>query len=318
MSDPDLSSLRLFATICQERNLARVAQNMHVTPSAISKRMAKLEADLNSPPLLKRGRYGVVPTEAGLDLLSRSRSLLDEADALREGMQRFSNQGGRTVRVLTTSTLMSGALPQDVAEFLKLDGHKDISVHLDIASSSEAVMYGLRENRAAVGVLWDRVNLSDFQVLPYRPHALVAVMPKGHALEGTPEIKFTDLYHHDVVGHRSTQEAETLLRRSKVIPDQPLKYKAIAGSPETSLRMVGAGLGMTVLPDDVAKPYVEAFNLVTVKVNERWAHQSNVLCWNKTRTLSDAEQSLVDFLAAKFMEKQASAAFMGQTPHEAS
>ena len=49
----------------------------------------------------------MVPTEAGLDLLSRSRSLLDEADALREGLQRFSNQGGRTVRVLTISTLMS-------------------------------------------------------------------------------------------------------------------------------------------------------------------------------------------------------------------
>lgn len=302
MSDPDLSSLRLFATICQERNLARVAQNMHLTPSAISKRMAKLEADLNSPPLLKRGRYGVVPTEAGLDLLSRSRSLLDEADALREGLQRFSDQGGRTVRVLTTSTLMSGALPQDVAEFLKLDGHKDISVHLDIASSSEAVMYGLRENRAAVGVLWDRVNLSDFQVLHYRPHALVAIMSKGHALEAATEIKFTDLYHHDVVGHRSSLEAEHVLRRSKVIPDQPIKHKAIAGSPEASLRMVGAGLGMAVLPDDVAKPYVEAFNLVTVKVNERWAHQTNVLCWNKTRALSYAERSLVDFLAAKFSE----------------
>jgi hypothetical protein len=45
---------------------------------------------------------------------------------------------------------------------------------------------------------------------------------------------------------------------------------------------------------------VEVFNLVTVKVNERWARQNNVLCWNKTRTLSDAERSLVDFLAAKF------------------
>jgi DNA-binding transcriptional LysR family regulator len=300
MSDPDLSSLRLFATICQERNLARVAQNMHVTPSAISKRLAKLEADLNSPPLLKRGRYGVVPTEAGLDLLSRSRSLLDEADALREGLQRFSNLGGRTVRVLTTSTLMSGVLPQDVAEFLKRDGHQDISVHLDVAASSEEVVYGMRENRAGLGVLWDRVNLSDFQVQPYRPHVLVAVMPKGHPLAQRKQVIFNDLYHHDVVGHRSMLEAETVLRRSNVIPDQPLKYKAIAAWPEASLRMVGAGLGVTVLPDDVAQPYLEVFNLATVKVIERWAHQNNVLCWNKPRTLSDAERSLVDLLAAKF------------------
>jgi DNA-binding transcriptional LysR family regulator len=79
-----------------------------------------------------------------------------------------------------------------------------------------------------------------------------------------------------------------------------LNYKAIAAWPEASLRMVGAGLGVTVLPDNVVQPYVEVFNLVTVKVNERWARQNNVLCWNKTRTLSDAERSLVDFLAAKF------------------
>ena len=99
-------------------------------------------------------------------------------------------------------------------------------------------------------------------------------------------------------------EAETLLRRSKAIPVQPLKYKAITGWPEASLRMVGSGLGMTVLPDDVALPYLEVFNLATVKVNERWAHQNNVLCWNKTRTLSVAERSLVDFLAAKFSPEQ--------------
>lgn len=140
-------------------------------------------------------------------------------------------------------------------------------------------MYSLRENWAAVGEFWDRVNLSDFQMLPYRPHALVAVIPKGHALEGTPKIKFTDLYRHDVAGHRSSLEAEHALRRSKVIPEQPLKYKAISGWPEKSLRLVRAGLGLAVLPDDVTKPYVETFNLVTVKINERFAHQINVLRW---------------------------------------
>jgi hypothetical protein len=300
MSDPDLSSLRLFATICQERNLARVAQQLHVTPSAISKRLAKLEADLNSPPLLKRGRYGMVPTEAGLDLLSRSRSLLDEADALRAGLQRFSHQGGRTVRVLTTSILMSGVLPQAVAEFLKRDDHHDISVHLDVASSGDDVVYGLRENRAGLGVLWDRVNLSELQVQPFRPQALVAVMPKDHPLAQRTQVIFNDLQQHDLVGHRSMLVAETFLSRNKAIPNQPLKYKAIAARAEASLRMVGAGLGMTVLPDDVAQPYLEVFNLATVKVNERWGHLNNVMCWNKTRTLSAAERSLVDFLAAKF------------------
>ena len=61
MHDLDLTSLRLFVIVCETRNIARAAELAHLVPSAISKRIAQLEAVVGNA-LLERKRRGVVPT----------------------------------------------------------------------------------------------------------------------------------------------------------------------------------------------------------------------------------------------------------------
>jgi len=64
MRDLDLQTLRLFAAVCEQRSIARVAEQESIVGSAISKRLAQLE-DTVGPPLLPRKGRGVVPTPAG-------------------------------------------------------------------------------------------------------------------------------------------------------------------------------------------------------------------------------------------------------------
>ena len=64
MRDLDLQTLRLFAAVCDQRSIARVAEQESIVGSAISKRLAQLE-DTVGTPLLLRKRRGVVPTPAG-------------------------------------------------------------------------------------------------------------------------------------------------------------------------------------------------------------------------------------------------------------
>ena len=45
MRDIDLKTLRLFVAVCDHRNIARAAEEAHIEPSAISKRIAQLESD---------------------------------------------------------------------------------------------------------------------------------------------------------------------------------------------------------------------------------------------------------------------------------
>ncbi len=81
MRDLDLTSLRLFVTVCDTGNMSRAAEKANMVASAVSKRLAQLEATVGAS-LLTRRKHGVVPTPAGETLLEHARSMLLSASRI--------------------------------------------------------------------------------------------------------------------------------------------------------------------------------------------------------------------------------------------
>ena len=81
MRDLDMTSLRLFVTVCETRNIARAGERVNLAGSAISKRLAQLEDHLGVRLLVRR-RRGVEPTPAGETLLEHAHTLLGNAERL--------------------------------------------------------------------------------------------------------------------------------------------------------------------------------------------------------------------------------------------
>src|SRR6218665_1122469 len=77
----DPTSLRLFVAVCEERNIALAAQREAIVPSAVSKRIAQMEAQAGTP-LLARGRRGVAITPAGETLWRYAREALQLLDRM--------------------------------------------------------------------------------------------------------------------------------------------------------------------------------------------------------------------------------------------
>lgn len=81
ISELDLNLLAVLHTVLVERNVARAAARLHVTPSAVSNSLARLR-DLLGDPLLTRQGRGLVPTPRALELepvLSRALNELERA-----------------------------------------------------------------------------------------------------------------------------------------------------------------------------------------------------------------------------------------------
>src|SRR5437899_1310410 len=57
----DLNLVLVLHTVLAERNVARTAERLHVTPSAVSNSLARLRDILGDPLVTRKGR-GVVPT----------------------------------------------------------------------------------------------------------------------------------------------------------------------------------------------------------------------------------------------------------------
>jgi DNA-binding transcriptional LysR family regulator len=63
----DLNLMLVLHTVLAERNVARAAERLHVTPSAVSNALARLRGALGDPLVTRKGR-GIVPTPRATEL----------------------------------------------------------------------------------------------------------------------------------------------------------------------------------------------------------------------------------------------------------
>jgi DNA-binding transcriptional LysR family regulator len=84
LSALDLNLLLVLDAVLAERSVARAAERLHVTPSAISNALARLRAALGDPLVARKGR-GIVPTPRALELAPIIARALADIDAAVHG-----------------------------------------------------------------------------------------------------------------------------------------------------------------------------------------------------------------------------------------
>lgn len=81
MARPDFNLLITLDVLLAEGNVARAARRLRLSPSAMSRALARLRETTGDPLLVRAGR-GLVPTPRALELRERVGQLVDEADAV--------------------------------------------------------------------------------------------------------------------------------------------------------------------------------------------------------------------------------------------
>lgn len=81
MSTPDLNQLVTLDVLLAEGNVTRAAQRLHLSPSAMSRALARLRETLGDPLLVRAGR-GLVPTPRALQLRAQVSQLVQGAQAV--------------------------------------------------------------------------------------------------------------------------------------------------------------------------------------------------------------------------------------------
>jgi DNA-binding transcriptional LysR family regulator len=81
MSHPDLNLLVTLDVLLTEGSVVRAAQRLRLSPSAMSRALARLREATGDPLLVRAGR-GLVPTPRALELRDRVGQLVEEAEAM--------------------------------------------------------------------------------------------------------------------------------------------------------------------------------------------------------------------------------------------
>ncbi len=289
----DPVTLRLFVAVCEERNIARAAAREALVASAVSKRIAAAEAAVGTP-LLVRGRRGIAPTAAGEALLRQAREILGQLERLDAELSAFASGVQGSVRVMASVSALASALPDDIAAFAAR--YPAVRVSLEERVSSE-ILRALREGSADLGVLWDAAGHEGLHAQPYRRDHLAVVVHAAHPLARRRRVRFEETLDHDSVGVAPGGMMETMLRRQAALRGRSMSYRLQVTSLDAACRLVGAGLGLAVLPLEAVAAVVQATGLRPVPLAEPWAERRFIVASRPLSTLSATTRLLVQSLA---------------------
>lgn len=295
MRDLDLTSLRLFVTVCDTGNMSRAAEKANMVASAVSKRLAQLEATVGAS-LLTRRKHGVVPTPAGETLLEHARSMLLSASRIERDMASHAAGIQGRVNVLATASVMAESLTDEIAEFLKKPEHQNIQIDLEERISPEVVR-GIREGVASIGICWDAAETGLLHTRTYRHDHLSVAVPRGHPLCELPAVRFADTLAFEHVIMPVNSAVEVMLQREASLLGQRLQHRVIVTNFEAALRVVRAGLAIALVPREVTTLYAQAYGLEVLPLQENWSRRRFILCHRGEDQLSPAAQLLLNNLS---------------------
>jgi len=172
------TSLMYFKEVAAGGSITLAAEAAHVSASAISRQITKLEASVGVS-LFARHPRGMVLTEAGQLLLAHARRTEAEGDALVEELRAGESDKTRVIKVASAEGLASGRVVSAIAAISAQ--YSGVVFQLDVVPSAHAtrqVMDG-RVDVAAVFALGPQRDVTVEYSTPAPPQAAVAT---GHPL----------------------------------------------------------------------------------------------------------------------------------------
>ncbi|MCW5624545.1 MAG: LysR family transcriptional regulator [Burkholderiales bacterium] len=290
---PDIVSLALFARVAEMRSITKAAEASHIALAAASRRMAQLESQLGVR-LLDRTARGAELTPAGRAALYHARHVLSQIEQMRAELSEYAKGRKGHVRIQASASATAQFLPPDLAAFS--ESFPQVAFALEERPSGEIVQ-ALREGATDVGVVMEGTPMEGLERFDYRIDHLVAVVPRTHTLRGR-RVSFSELLDYDFVGLDNATAISRLLTDQAAVAGKPLRLRMQVKSFAPLCKMVEAGLGIGVLPDDAARTFVSAMKLRLIRLSDPWAKRRMYVCVRDYATLPPLARRLVDHLTA--------------------
>lgn len=290
----DLKTLRLFVAVMETGSISKAALREHIAVSAVSKRLAALEARLGSK-LFHRQPEGLEPLPAATVMLRNAHTVLRNLAQMQLEMAEFADGVRGTVTIAASTSVAAAYLPEELREFSLV--HPGIAIAVRDALSREAVQMAT-DGTADFSIFAEPYSAGALRTLPYKTEKLVAVMPAGHPLAARRALTLNDMLPFDFVVGRPGSSLNTILERAAQAAQLELRGRVQVAGNETVSRMVEAGHGLSILPAAAAWPRRPG-GMVARPLLETWASRRLRLCFPRRETMTRPARLLVEHLAAQ-------------------
>ena len=242
----ELRHLRYFVAVAEELHFGRAAQRLHLAQPPLSQQIRKLEGILGHPLFVRTSR-AVKLTSAGEVFLERARRTLhnvqedlEEARSVGRGEVGFLKVGFIGSCMLTPLPVMLGRYR---SEYPKVN----LQLH---ESHTSGAMQALAAGALDAGFLRDGDPTEDLEMEALFSEPFIAVLPSSHPRASRKSISARDLRDEPFVFFPPAAGKRAYEKPVSLCEEHGFRPRIVQEAPQwlTILRLVGAGLGVTIAP----------------------------------------------------------------------
>ena len=251
----EMRDLRSFVLLAQQLHFGRTARLLNVSQPALTKQIRRVEEDLGCS-LFERGKHGTKLTSAGEQFLEEARPIVTGFDRLvASGRSLARGESGRLRMGFGFHTFE--LVPRLIARLRRLVPAVQISLR-DMSTLEQTV--GLRSGRIDIGFVRSPVS-NEFESRPVITDRLALVtsddfhVPENATLADCVEEPFVLI---------SNERAPTFRRHAIALCARfGFHPRIIQDTSEvtTSLALVRAGLGVTLIPQSFGTAHISGVHL---------------------------------------------------------
>ena len=284
----DLTLLRLFETVAQERSFSRAGQKLFRSQPAISLAIKRLEADLGVQ-LIDRSTRTIHLTDAGREVSAYAKRFMSLERKMRLGLSELRNlRAGKLTIGANESTALY--LLRHVESFRR----KHPGIHVELRRSlSSQIPDAVLEGSLELGAISYDPGDPKLRIHRLYDDRLTFVVSPEHRLANRKQVSIEDLGRetfiaHNVVSPYRARVIETF-RRHQV----PLNMAIEMPTIETIRRLVQRNLGVAFLPKMCVEQQIRTGALREVGVRELGMERTIRIVYPARRKLSQASRAFL-------------------------
>lgn len=289
----DPVTARLILALARDGSIARTAERENIAPSAISRRVADIEARM-SVVLFDRSATGVTLTAGGAAYAEGCRRIFREITDLGTAMSEFAAGSKGQLRIASTNSALSGRLPELLAQYAQLNP----DVKLDIREMpSLAAATALEDAQVDLAICADNYDFASFETDIFEDDDVWVIASPDHELAkvmaGGSPMAFETVVAHEVVGVHHSGALDRLINDAAGKAGRTLGERVNVETFPALVRMVEAGFGIGFLRN-TSLHLLAGTDLVHAPLAESWAHRKLLLVRRKRVPLATSVTAFID------------------------
>jgi DNA-binding transcriptional LysR family regulator len=256
--------LRTLQAIVRSGSFSRAGETLHLSQPAISHHVRHLEREIGVPLLIRRGRRAS-PTAAGAILLDHAGRAFEVLDEAREAIQRLRGRVAGRVSVGTGATASIYLLPAVLRRLRARHPQLELVV---VTGNAGEIASAVSRGELDIGVVTLPVPVGrSLAVSLFYVDRLVAIAPPGRRWRRRAPMTAAELAREPMIlyerGGTIRRVVDDWFRRGRATPRVVMEL----GNAEATKKLVGAGLGLSVVSGVAARPEARAgaLNLIPLR-----------------------------------------------------